>query len=95
MRESLHFERKLVELAQEWADERDLNFTQFAKLAFGDTPDSVGRWRRMRNISSPIGRPQSVTVHDLYCVAQAMGKTPSELCFSVEQRLKHDGQTSK
>ncbi|WP_419784962.1 hypothetical protein [Pseudodesulfovibrio sp.] len=82
------FERELVKFAQEWATKNGLNHSQFARLAYGNLPDAIGKWRRIRNISGPINRPQSLSVFDICCLAQAVQKNISELCFTVEQRLK-------
>ncbi|SKA72679.1 hypothetical protein [Desulfobaculum bizertense] len=88
MKTGLDFERKFIEVITEMVILSGMNHTDFAKKTFGETDGSVVKWRRMRNAFSATGRPQRLTVGEAWRMAEVLGKTYPELCFTVEQRLK-------
>jgi len=91
MQNSDRFERKFLEVVSEMVLQKGLNHSQFANIVFNDTSNAAGKWRRMRNAwATNAARPQGVQLSDARRMASALGKTLSELVFTVEQRIKTD-----
>jgi hypothetical protein len=90
MMEGIEFERKFIETVCELILLKGINHTKFAKLVYGDVEHSVVKWRRTRNTVGRTGRPQKLPMADAWAMAMALDKSFSELCFTVEQKIKSD-----
>ncbi|XXJ19872.1 hypothetical protein ACR42D_10075 [Desulfovibrio caledoniensis] len=81
------FERALVDLVCQLAEDQGLNYAQFAKKAYGDTYDeqsAVVKWRRQRREDNP----QSVSIANAYLLAQGLGMELPDLIFRTQAKLR-------
>ena len=83
---SFQLERCIVDTAEEMARAQGMNYSDLAKLAFGDRKDYVRLWRKIRG--SKTVKPQRLTISDAALLAKAFGKDLPEFVFLANEKLK-------
>ena len=82
------FERKMVEVVIELAQEQGKNFSQLAKETWPNAGNPVGKWRAVRRFDKD--KPANIKIADGYRLAESLGMDFPSLCFLVNERMKID-----
>ncbi|MBI9110260.1 hypothetical protein [Maridesulfovibrio ferrireducens] len=88
MKDAETFERIVIEEICLIAEEKELNHSQLARAAFGDSGSSITRWRQFRHPRKNTGKPQSLTIADTYRLCVGLGIDFGTLTFRAGERFK-------
>jgi len=90
------FERVFVELVDSRADDRGYGKGEFAAKMWPwmNPRTAATRWHVIRAKSAHTGKPQSVTLAEAQCMAEALGEELSYLVAIAKERARQGSRTT-
>lgn len=83
-------EREMVAIiVSEYHDKRGWSHSDFVRQVWGGSKADHARWKRIRN-QSKGGKPQPLSIGDLYAIANTLGWKPQHIQWEAEHRMTEE-----